>query len=120
MNRIKVGVIGCGNISSIYLKNSKLLRILDIAACSDLYIDRARAKAEEFGIKKACSVEELLSDPEIQIVLNITIPKAHAEVSLAALEAGKNVYIEKPLAITREDGKKMLDLANKGLCRLCS
>jgi len=113
MKKIKVGVIGCGNISGIYFKNGKKLEILDIVACSDLYIDRAKAKAEEFGIPKACTVEELLSDPEIQIVLNLTIPKAHAEVSLTALEAGKHVYSEKPLAVTREDGKKILDLAKK-------
>jgi len=113
MKKIKVGVIGCGNISGIYFKNGKKLEILDIVACSDLYIDRAKAKAEEFGIPKACTVEELLSDPEIQIVLNLTIPLAHAEVSLAALEAGKHVYSEKPLAVTREEGQKILDLAKK-------
>ena len=121
MKKVKIGVIGCGNISSIYFKNGKLLEILDIAACSDLYIEKAKAKADEFGIKKACSVDELLSDPEIQIVLNLTIPKAHADVSLAVLESGKNVYSEKPLAITREDGQKILNLAKtKGLLVGCA
>ncbi|NSW90399.1 MAG: Gfo/Idh/MocA family oxidoreductase [Firmicutes bacterium] len=121
MKKVKVGVIGCGNISGIYFKNGKLLEVLDIVACSDLYIERAKAKAEEFGIPKACTVEELLSDPDIQIVLNLTIPKAHAEVSLAALEAGKSVYSEKPLAITREDGQKILKTAkSKGLLVGCA
>lgn len=117
MRKVKVGIIGCGNISGIYLKNcSQVFDILEVAACADLDMDRARGKAEEFNIPKACSVEELLSDPEIEIVINLTIPKAHAQVTMAALEAGKNVYVEKPLAITREDGLKILQTAkDKGL-----
>lgn len=82
-------------------------------AVADLISERAEAKAEEYNIPKACSVDELLDDPEIEIVINLTIPNAHAQVCLAALEAGKNVYVEKPLAITREDGKKIIDLADK-------
>ncbi|MBT4499755.1 MAG: Gfo/Idh/MocA family oxidoreductase, partial [Gemmatimonadetes bacterium] len=110
-NSVKVGVIGCGNISGAYLGISKIFPMLEIAAVSDIDMDRARAKAEEFDIPTACTVEELLADPEIKIVLNLTIPVAHAEVGLAALEAGKCVYTEKPLAVSREDGKKMIDLA---------
>jgi predicted dehydrogenase len=114
--QVQVGVIGCGNISPIYLKNGKRLEVLDIVACADLVMERARARAEEFGVPRACTVEELLADPDIQIVLNLTTPQAHAEVGLAALRAGKNVYNEKPLAVRREDGKAMLDLAaEKGL-----
>jgi len=110
-NSVKVGVIGCGNISGAYLGIGKQFPMLDIAAVSDLDMDRARAKAEEFDIPRACTVEELLADPEIKIVLNLTIPVAHAEVGMAALEAGKCMYTEKPLAVSREDGKKMIDLA---------
>jgi predicted dehydrogenase len=113
---VKVGVIGCGNISPIYFKNGKKLEILDIVACADLILERATARAQEFDIPRACTVEELLSDPEIQIVLNLTIPNAHAEVAFAALQAGKNVYGEKPMAVRREDGKKILEIAQaKGL-----
>jgi predicted dehydrogenase len=116
MKKLKVGVIGCGNISSIYFTNCRTFDHLEIAACADLDSERARAKAEEFHIPKACEVRELLDDPEIDIVLNLTIPAAHAEVSLSALEAGKHVYMEKPLAITVEEGKKVIDLAKaKGL-----
>ncbi len=116
IKKAKVGVVGCGNISGIYFKNGKWLESIEIVACADLVPERARAKAAEFGIPRACTVEELLADPEIEIVLNLTIPIAHAEVALAALEAGKCVYNEKPLAITRADGRKMLDLAkSKGL-----
>lgn len=112
----KVGIIGCGNISGIYLKNSHFFDILEPVACADLYMDRAKAKAQEFNVPKACTVEELLADPEIQIVVNLTIPKAHAEVATAALEAGKCVHNEKPLAVNREDGRKLLELAGaKGL-----
>jgi len=116
IKKAKVGVVGCGNISGIYFKNGKWLDSIEIVACADLVPERARAKAAEFGIPRSCTVEELLADPEIEIVINLTIPIAHAEVALAALEAGKCVYNEKPLAITRADGRKMLDLAkSKGL-----
>ena len=115
MQKTKVGIIGCGNICGIYFQSGKTFDILEIAACADLLMERAEAKANECGCK-AMSVEQLLADPEIQIVMNLTIPKAHASVGLAALEAGKCVHNEKPLAITREDGRKLLDLAKaKGL-----
>jgi predicted dehydrogenase len=117
MNRVKVGIIGCGNISGIYLKNcTQTFDILEVVACADLIHERAQAQAKEYGVPKACSVDELLQDPEIEIVLNLTTPKAHKDVCIAALEAGKHVYGEKPLAVTREDGKKILEFAKtKGL-----
>ncbi len=116
LKQAKVGVVGCGNISAIYLKNSRWLDILDIVAVADLIPERAQARAAEFNIPRACTVQELLADPEIEIVINLTIPNAHAEVALAALEAGKSVYNEKPLAITRTDGRRMLELAaSRGL-----
>ena len=111
--KVKVGVIGCGNISGAYFKGCKPYDILDVVACADLMMERAEAKAEEFGIPKACSVEELLGDPEIQIVVNLTVPKVHAEVNLAAIEAGKHVHCEKPFAIERADGGKVLEAARE-------
>ncbi len=110
---VKVGLIGCGNISNIYFKAGKTFEMIDIVACADLLIERAQAKAEEHGIPKACTVDELLADPEIEIVMNLTIPKAHAEVAFKVIDAGKSVHNEKPLAVTREDGQKMLDMAKK-------
>jgi predicted dehydrogenase len=107
----RLGVIGCGNISGIYFTNARKQQMLEPVACSDLIMERAKESAAKFGLPKACSVEELLADPSIDIVLNLTIPKAHAEVALAAIEAGKSVYNEKPLAVTREDGKRILDAA---------
>ncbi|WP_373228645.1 Gfo/Idh/MocA family protein [Cohnella sp.] len=116
MEKVKVGIIGCGNISPIYFEAGRKFGILDIVACADIDIERARARAEEFNIPRACTVDELLADPEIEIVINLTIPKAHADIHLRALEAGKHTYGEKPLAVKVEDGRQILSLAKeKGL-----
>jgi predicted dehydrogenase len=116
LKKTRVGIIGCGNISGIYFKAGQTFNNIEIVAAADMVLERAKAKAEEFGVPKACSVEELLADAEIEIVVNLTIPKAHASVCTAALEAGKHVHVEKPLVVNREDGKRVLDLAkSKGL-----
>lgn len=111
MKKAKVGIVGCGNICDIYFQSGRTFEILDIIGCADLIADRAKAKAEQYGCKAYSSTEELLADPDIEIVMNLTIPKAHAEVAFKAIEAGKSVHNEKPLAITREDGRKMLEMA---------
>src|SRR6266498_2532672 len=111
-----VGIVGCGNISGIYLEAGKKWDILNIVACADIDLARAQAQAAKYGIPKAIGVAELLADPSIAIVINLTVPQAHAEVALAALAAGKSVYNEKPLALDREQAKQVLDLAReKGL-----
>jgi predicted dehydrogenase len=111
-----VGIVGCGNISGIYLEAGKKWDILNIIACADIDLPRAQAQAAKYGVPKASGVAELLADPSIDIVINLTVPQAHAEVALAALAAGKSVYNEKPLALDREQAKQMLDLAReKGL-----
>jgi len=116
MKRIKTGIIGCGNISQIYFTNLQKYPEIDLVAAADLDLARAKERAEQFGLEKAYTVEQLLADPEIEIVVNLTIPKAHASVCLQALEAGKHVYVEKPIAVTREEGIKVLQLAaEKGL-----
>ncbi len=106
----KIGVVGCGNISGVYLKSPQLFPILEIVACADLDLARAQAKAQEHQIR-ACTVEDLLADPEIDIIVNLTIPAAHAQVGQAALRAGKHVYSEKPLALNTVDGQALLELA---------
>lgn len=111
MEPVPIGIVGCGNICDIYFKAGETFEILKVAACADLLMERAQAKADKYGIPKACSVEELMSDPEIEIIVNLTVPKAHAEVGLTALEAGKSLYNEKPLAVARADGQRMLDTA---------
>ncbi|MFZ4659419.1 MAG: Gfo/Idh/MocA family protein [Caldilineaceae bacterium] len=108
--RTKFGIIGCGNISGIYLKADKTFNNLELVACADLDIARAQAKAAEHNIK-AYTVDQLLADPEIEIVVNLTIPAAHAEVSTAAVQAGKAAYSEKPFALNRTDGEALLKAA---------
>lgn len=112
MKPVKMGIVGCGNISGIYFKNAKFFESTELVACADLVPERAEARAEEFGAE-ARGVKDLLADPDIEMVLNLTIPNAHAEVALAALEAGKSVYNEKPLAVTREDAQRLLDAARR-------
>ena len=113
VEKVKVGVIGCGNISRIYLEQSRTFDILEVKAVSDMDMDRAKAKAKEHDIPCVYTVDQLLADDEIEMVLNITPPGAHGEIGLRALEAGKSVYNEKPFAVFRDDGQKMLALADK-------
>jgi len=108
---VKAGIIGCGNISGIYFMAREVFPILDIVACADLDIERAKGRAREFNVAKACTVEDLLADDEIEIVINLTTPYAHAPVNLAAIQAGKSAHTEKPFAVTRADGKKVLKAA---------
>ena len=116
MTPTTIGIIGAGNISGIYCESPRRFANIVIGAIADIDLVRARSQAEKYGVAKACSVEELLADPSIDVVINLTIPAAHAPVSMQALEAGKHVYNEKPLAIEREDARRMLALATeKGL-----
>jgi len=112
-SKVAIGIVGTGNILGAYVKGCRSFDILEIAACADVDHSKAEAKAAELSIPKACPVEEVLADPGIQIVVNLTVPKAHAEVSLAAIEAGKHVYSEKPLAVTRGDGQRILAAAEQ-------
>jgi len=117
---VKFGVIGCGAISGAYFNATKLFPLLQIAACADLDLARAQAAAEKNGCR-ALSVDALLADPEIEIVINLTIPKAHYSVTKAALEAGKHVHLEKPLAVTLDEGAALVALAEaKGLRLGCA
>ncbi len=112
---IGVGIIGCGNISQAYFNGAKRFEVLEVRSCADLNMEAAKAKAEENGCV-AQTVDELLANPEVDLVINLTIPAVHAEVSLKALEAGKHVHCEKPLTVSLEDAKAVLDLAaEKGL-----
>jgi len=114
--KTKVGIVGCGKICSIYFKMCQSFENLEVAACADLLPERAKAKAAEFGVPTACTVEELMADRDIQIVVNLTIPNAHFSVAAAALRAGKSVHNEKPLTITRQEAAKLLATARrKGL-----
>lgn len=110
---LRAGLIGCGNISGIYLENSHYYESFSIVACADL--DRAKAEeaARKHNIPRVMEVDELLQAPDIDIVLNLTIPHAHAEVAVRAMEQKKHVYSEKPLAVTLEDGKRIIEKADE-------
>lgn len=111
--KVRVGVVGTGAISGAYLGMAKNFPIVEMAACADLSLDAARAKAKEYGIPKVCTVEELLADESLQIILNLTVPKAHLPLAMRAIDAGKHTYAEKPLGIDREEGRKMIEAAKK-------
>lgn len=116
-DRVKVGIIGCGTISDVYMTNiTKHYHNLELVRVADLYVEKAKKAQEKYGILHAGSVEELLSDPEIELVLDLTIPAAHYSVNRQCLEAGKHVYCEKPLALKFSEAKELNDLAAaKGL-----
>jgi predicted dehydrogenase len=104
-----VGIIGCGNISAAYLRLAPLFRGIDMRACADINMDAARARADQFGVR-AETVDALLGADDIDIVVNLTVPSAHYDVSRNILEAGKHVYSEKPFVLTLEEG---LDLKKR-------
>lgn len=114
---VRVGLIGCGKISDIYLTNgTRRFADYDIVAVADLVRERAEEKAREYDIPRVLEPDEVLADPEIDVVLNLTIPAAHYDLNRRALEAGKAVYCEKPLAVDPADGRTLVDLAaSRGL-----
>ena len=110
----KVGVIGCGNISDIYVSNIQTyFKNLEIVACAARHIENAQKMAEKYGIEKAVSVDELLADESIEMVLNLTVPKAHYEINKKALLSGKHVYCEKPFAGSMEEIEELVKLAGE-------
>ncbi|MBR6728350.1 MAG: Gfo/Idh/MocA family oxidoreductase, partial [Clostridia bacterium] len=115
---MNVGMVGVGNISGIYLKNFKeTFKNVRLVAVCDLIRERAEKAQKEYNVPKIYdTMEELFADPEIDIVLNLTRPYQHYEVSRAALLAGKHVYSEKPLGADFEEGTALVKLAEeKGL-----
>jgi predicted dehydrogenase len=110
---MRVGVIGCGTVSEPYLRNMTASPALEVVACSDLAMERAEARAAQFGIPGVCTQAELLADPEIELIVNLTVPRAHFEVTMAALQAGKHVWTEKPLAMDRTEAATLLRVASE-------
>ncbi|WP_028744724.1 Gfo/Idh/MocA family protein [Rhizobium mesoamericanum] len=107
-----VGIIGCGNISTTYFSLAPLFKGLKVLACADINVQAAKARAEEYGVK-AQTIDELLANDEIDVIVNLTIPDAHFPVSKAILEAGKHVYSEKPLVLTLEQGEELRRIAKE-------
>ena len=118
---VKTAVIGCGVISGTYLPNCvKRFDILDVVGCADIIPERSARRAEENGIRQM-TCEEVYSDPEIELIINLTYHTSHYCVTKAALLAGKNVYSEKMLAVNFEDAKELTELAkSKGLLYGCA
>lgn len=115
-----VGIIGCGNISAAYLKLAPLFRGIEMRACADLNSAASEARAREFGIASR-SIEALLASTDIDIIINLTVPAAHFDVSMAILEAGKHVYSEKPLVLELEQGLALQQAATaRGLAVGCA
>ena len=113
MNKVfKVGLIGCGHIAETYFRAEKYFNNIKIIKCADINLNAARKCSKEYGIK-FLSVNEILKDQEVEIILNLTIPKAHYEISKKALLNGKHVYSEKPLAINLKDGKELLKISRR-------
>lgn len=113
----RIGLVGCGIISSRYIEVSRELPEIEIVACADVIPAAAEAQAEKYGLT-AVSLEDLFAAPDVDIVLNLTPPTAHYSVGKAALEAGKAVYSEKPLAATFAEGKALLALAREKNLRI--
>ena len=113
MNKVfKIGLIGCGHIAETYFRAEKYFNNIKIIKCADINEKASKRCALNFGIKSV-TVNELFKDKEIEIILNLTIPKAHYQISKKALINGKHVYSEKPLAINLNDGKKLLKISKK-------
>ncbi|MBB4216629.1 putative dehydrogenase [Rhizobium sp. BK212] len=108
--KLRIGVVGCGNISLAYMRNAPLFRGVEIIACADLNADAAKRRAAEFNLR-AADVDSLIDDKDIDLILNLTIPAAHFDVSTRALSAGKHVFTEKPLGVTSAEGRRLVDAA---------
>ena len=109
---MRVGIIGCGNISETYFNCQNIYNNFDIIACADIDTKAAKKSAEKFNVK-AQSVEDLLSNPEIDLIINLTIPSAHKEVIINSLNAGKHCFSEKPLAMNFDEGKEIYELSKQ-------
>ena len=112
---MKIGIIGCGTISGAYFEGARRTDILEIKACADIRQEVAISQAKKYNCK-SFTIEELLADSEIELVVNLTIPKVHVDVGIQVLNAGKHVYSEKPLGVDIDSGKQLINLAaEKGL-----
>jgi predicted dehydrogenase len=119
METTKVAFVGVGDISGIYLENlTKLFKQIEVMGLCDLIREKAERAQERYGIPKIYdTMYDAFADEEVDIILNLTRPYEHFEVTKAALEAGKHVYSEKPLGASKEEGEQLVALAKeKGLC----
>ena len=112
MDRVKTGILGCGVISSTYIKNiQELYQPLEIVACADVDTGKAEARAREFGIETWSDPDHLLENKDVSMIINLTPPKFHYELNRRILMAGKNLFCEKPFAFTWEQARELTVLA---------
>ncbi len=117
MEKTRIGIIGCGMISDTYFKAARTFNILEVVACADSFPEFAQAKTELYNVP-CMTVDELLAKPEIEIVLNLTPPKVHLEITLEILKGGKHVYSEKPLGINSEEAAQIMALTKGKALRI--
>ena len=108
---MRVGIIGCGNISETYFECQNLFNNFNVVACADINIEAAKNSAEKYNVK-AFSVDDILANDDIDVIINLTIPSAHKEIIMKSLNAGKHCFSEKPLAMNFNEGLKIAELAN--------
>jgi predicted dehydrogenase len=101
---MRIGLVGCGKICGAYLETLRSFPSVETVICADLDAARARVTAEAFAIPRVGSAEDVIGADDVELVLNLTPPLAHADVTRAALAAGKHVYVEKPLAVGLDEG----------------
>jgi predicted dehydrogenase len=113
MDKLRIGVAGIGKISEIYLKNltGMFARRVTVTAVTDMIFERAEKAAAQYGLRAAVNIEELVKAPDVDIILNLTQPQTHYTLAMSAVKAGKHVYNEKPLCVTREQAKELLEAA---------
>ena len=116
---VGIGFIGAGNISDQYLTNLVKFPDVKVHFIADIDLDRARAQADKYGVVGSGSVDELLANPDVEIVVNLTIPAAHAEIDLKCIAAGKHVWSEKPYAVTREQAEAVRKAADAAGVLVC-
>ena len=115
---VGVAVVGCGTISDTYLANLTSFPDLRVLFCADLDLERAKAQAAKYGVPGAGRTAQAIEHPDVELVVNLTVPAAHAEVARQAVALGKNVWIEKPLALDTEQGRELLAAAARAGVRI--
>lgn len=118
---MKVGVIGCGNISEIYFSNLRDMfsDYAQIVMCGDLDATKVAAKVERYCVRGSTNADDVLTDAQVDCVLNLTTPPFHYNVCKRAMLAGKHVYVEKPLSILRDEGRELVELAKERGLQIC-
>lgn len=115
---MRIGIVGCGYASDMYIRSLKRYPHLELVAATEIKPDRALQFGKYYSVKMRPTVDALLADPSIEMIVNLTNPRSHFEVTKASLEAGKHVYTEKPLAMTFSEGRTLMELASRKGLRL--